>query len=67
MILRYNLCDVELPFPGLFPYIGFTQEYIQGLLLGLTYLCSYPFPGLFPYLGFFPGLFFSLSYFLILS
>ena len=57
MVLGYTVCDVEVSYPGLFPYPGlskhtglfpypgFPQKFIQYLMLGLPYC------GLFTFLG----------------
>ena len=50
MVLRYNVCDVDLksprkfPYDGKFPYPGFLQLFLLYLIPVL------PYPGKFPYL-----------------
>ena len=38
------MCDVELPFPGLFPLPEFIQELQRDLILGLTFANLFPYP-----------------------
>ena len=66
MVLRYTMCDVELPYPGLFtfsglfpylslfPFPGFLQGFLQDFILGLPYSGKFPYPGIFSFPGLFP-------------
>ena len=52
MVIKYTVCDVEIPYPGSFPYIslftclGFLHGFLQGLIIVLTYLGLFTFTGL---------------------
>ena len=49
MIVRYTTYDIELPYPGLYPFPIFLQEFLQDLIIGFTYLGSFYFPVIFLY------------------
>ena len=49
MDLRYTMYDVELPYPGKFPFPGFLQGFLQNLRPGLPYPGKFPHHGNFPY------------------
>ena len=50
MVLRYAVCDVELPNPRKFPYLGnflypgFLQIFIHDLIPGLLHPRNFPYP-----------------------
>ena len=44
MVLRYTVCDSELPNSGKFSYISFLQGFQHDLILGLPYPGNFPHP-----------------------
>ena len=44
MVLRYTVCDVELPYPGKFPCPGLLQGFLHDLILGHTNPRNFSYP-----------------------
>ena len=62
LVLKYTVCDVDLPNPGKFPYPGFLQGFIHNLIPGLPYLGIFPYPGNFLILSIFQYAMFFLLF-----
>ena len=49
MVVQYTVCDIDLNYACLFPFIGFVQGFLQDLILGIPHLGSFPHSVMFSY------------------